>query len=272
MPTAAIISFEEARQPLATTRARQQLHEHLARWWDRWEAQGPTDKPSLEAWTQGVFALRQELTGRITEAVVEQSHTDMRQQRTLRCPDCDRLLPARPAPPRTVHTMGGEVCLSRPYFDCISCQQGFAPLDDALQLSERRAQWDRQQAAARLAAEVPFKTAQELFPPLTGLSLSDPTIPAGVGELSPELGGLEVRPTAAEIGPRVAEMASGKAWRPVLVLASDGAYVPTRPEHAKGPARAAAASGPGGQAGRGNGRRRRAFASTLWSKSGSDIW
>jgi hypothetical protein len=116
MPTAAIISFEEARQTLAKTRARQQLHEHLDRWLDRWEAQVPNDRPSLEELTQGVFALRQELTGRITEALVEQSHTDMLQQRTLRCPDGDRLLPARPAPPRTVHTMVGEVSLSRPSF------------------------------------------------------------------------------------------------------------------------------------------------------------
>jgi hypothetical protein len=80
--------------------------------------------------------------------------------------------------------MVGEVCLSRPYFYCPSCQQGFAPLDDALQLSERRTPWDMQQAAARWAAEVPFETAQELFRQLTGLSLSDHTIHAVAGELS----------------------------------------------------------------------------------------
>lgn len=236
MTTAAVISFEEARQALAKTQARQQLHEHLDRWLDRLEAHVSNDSPSLEELTQAVFGLRQELTGRITEAVVEQSHRHMLQQRTMRCPDCDRLLPARPAPLRTVHTMVGEVSLSRPYFYCISCQKGFAPLDDALQLSERRVQWDLQQAAARLAAEVPFKTAQELFTQLTGLSLSDHTIHAVAGELSHELGVLEVSPTAAEIGHRVAEMAAGKTWRPVLVLAIDGAYVPTRPEQAKGSA------------------------------------
>jgi hypothetical protein len=126
------------------------------------------------------------------------------------------------------------VALARPYFYCPPCQQGFAPLDEALQLSERRKQWDRQKAGARWAAEVPFETAQELFAELTGLSLSGHTVHAVVGELSHELDVLEVSPTAAAIAERVAELAAGKTWRPVLVLAIDGAFVPTRPEEAKG--------------------------------------
>jgi hypothetical protein len=167
---------------------------------------------------------------------VAQRHGPLLHQRTLPCPHCQHLLLARPAPPRTVHTMVGEVSLSRPYFYCTDCQQGFSPLDDALQLSERRTQWDLQQAAARLAAEVPFQTAQELFTQLTGLALSDHTIHMVAGELSQELGVLDVSPPATEIARRVAEMAAGQAWRPVLVLAIDGAFVPTRPEEAKGPA------------------------------------
>ena len=90
MATAAVISFEEARQTRAKTRARQQLHEHLDRWWDRLEAHVPDDTPSLEALTQAVFGLRQELTGRITETLVEQSHTRRLQQRTRCCPNCTR--------------------------------------------------------------------------------------------------------------------------------------------------------------------------------------
>ena len=131
MTTAAVISFEEARQALAKTQARQQLHEHLDRWLQTLEAHVPNDSPSLEELTQAVFGLRQELTGRITEALVEQSRMALLQQRTMRCPDCDRIMPARPAPLRTVHTMVGEVSLARPYFYCISCQKGFAPLDNA---------------------------------------------------------------------------------------------------------------------------------------------
>lgn len=236
MATAAVISFEETRQTFAKTRARQQLHAQLDRWLDELEAHMPEDTPSLEELTQAVFARRPELLGKITEALVAQRHARLLQQRTLPCPQCHRLLPARPASTRTVHTMVGDVSLSRPYFYCTHCQQGFAPLDDALQLAERRTQWDLQQAAARLAAEVPFATAQALFTQLTGLSLSDHTMPAVAGELSQEVGVLDVSPTAAEIADRVAEMAAGKPWRPVLVLAIDGAFVPTRPEEAKGPA------------------------------------
>ena len=130
--------------------------------------------------------------------------------------------------------MVGEVALCRPDFYGPHCQQGCAPLDEALQRSERRKPWDMQKAGARLAAEVPFETAQERCAELTGLSLSDHTGHAVGGELSYQLDVLEVRPTAAAMAERVAELAVGQTWRPVVVVASDGAFVPTRPEAAKG--------------------------------------
>ena len=45
---------------------------------------------------------------------------------------------------------------------------------------------------------------------------------------------LDASPTAAEIQAQVAQVAAGKSWRPILVLAIDGADVPVRPETAKG--------------------------------------
>jgi len=235
MAPAAVLSVEETRQTFAKTRARHHLHADVDVWLDTLEAPMSDDPPSLEEVTQAVFAMRQEWTGKITESLVAQRHAQVLQQRTWACPHGQRLLAARPAPPRTGHTMVGEVSLARPYVYCMPCQQGFSPVDEALQRSERRTPWDRQQAGARVAAAVPFETAQELFAALTGRSLSDPPVHAVAGELSHELGVLEVSPTAAEIAHRVAEMAAGKTWRPVLVLAIDGALVPTRPEQAKGP-------------------------------------
>ena len=44
---------------------------------------------------------------------------------------------------------------------------------------------------------------------------------------------LDVSPSLEEIRQRVAKVAEGKTWRPILVLALDGAHVPTRPEAAK---------------------------------------
>ena len=236
MASAAVLSCEQVRPTLAKTRARPQRHEHVDRWLATVEAHVSAAMPSLEDWTQAVLGLRQEVTGRITEAVVAQSHARPLQQRTLGCPNGHRLLPARPVPPRAVHTLVGEVARSRPYCYGPGCQQGCAPLDDALQLAQRRTHWDLQQAAARLAAEVPCQIAQELFTPLTGRALSDPPIQAVAGELRHELGVLEVSPTAVEIAHRVAERAAGHTWRPVLGGAIDGACVPTRPEPAQGPA------------------------------------
>jgi len=73
-----------------------------------------------------------------------------------------RLLLARTCASRTVHTMVGEVSLSRPYFYCTDCQQGFSPLDDALQCPAPHSMGPAA-GRTRLAAEVPFQTAQELF-------------------------------------------------------------------------------------------------------------
>ena len=70
---------------------------------------------------------------------------------------------------------------------------------------------------------------------LTGLSWSAHTVHEVAGELSHALGVLEVGPTAAAMAHRVAAIAAGKTWRPVVVLAIDGACVPTRPEQATGP-------------------------------------
>ena len=86
-----------------------------------------------------------------------------------------------------------------------------------------------------MAAEVPFTTAQELFSQLTGLSLSGHTTHEVVGEVGQGLGVLEVSPTAEEIVQRVAAVAPSKQQPPIMVLAIDGAHVPTRPESAKGP-------------------------------------
>jgi hypothetical protein len=41
---------------------------------DGLEANRPDDTPSLEELTQAVLAMRQELTGKVAEALVEQQH------------------------------------------------------------------------------------------------------------------------------------------------------------------------------------------------------
>jgi hypothetical protein len=234
MGYAAVISLEEFRQGCAQAEARRQLHERFDRWLDQVEERVTEGRPTLEQLTQEIFAMRQELTGMITETLLRQAYAEDLEQQTMPCPHCGRILSARGSPNRIVETMVGEVSLTRPYFYCVQCQKGFYPLDEALQLSERRKQWDMQKAAVSLAAEAPYETASELFYELTGLSFSDHIAHEVVGELSEGLTVLSVCPTAEEIAQKVAQVAEGKKRRPILVLGIDGADVPTRPETAKG--------------------------------------
>jgi Uncharacterised protein family (UPF0236) len=234
MGYATIVSLEAFKQAHERSGIRQQLHEHFDRWLDRVEERVKGKPPTLEQMTEAVFVLRQELTGRVTEVLVEEAHRDTLAQQTLPCPHCSRRLHAQGPHPRTVETRVGPVRLSRPYFYCLCCQEGFYPLDDALQLAERRKQWDLQKASARLVAEVPYETASELFETLTGLSFSDHIAHEVVGEVSDGLTVLSVSPTAEQIRQKIAPVAQGKGWRPIVVLAIDGAAVPTRPETAKG--------------------------------------
>jgi hypothetical protein len=234
MVTAPVLGLEESSQAWVRGQTRRELHECFDLWLDSMEEVVTEEPTSLDALARAVFARRQELTATVTEALVKQHHHQALDQKTVSCPQCGRLLPARALVPRTVETLVGEVCLERPYFYCIQCEGGFYPLDDALELAERRKQWDIQEAGARLAAEVPFDTAQELFTQLTGLTLSAPTTHEVVGELGQELGVLEVSPTREEIAQRVTGVAQDKKQPPILVLAIDGAHVPTRPAGAKG--------------------------------------
>ncbi len=235
MVTAPVFALEEAGPGWSRTQARRELHQEFDLWLDEAEEAMKEESTSLDALSRLVFARRQELTAGITEALVRQCHAEELEQERAPCPQCGRSVRSRGLVPRTVETLVGEMTLQRPYFNCERCKWGFYPLDEALELSAHKKQWDIQEAGARLATEVPFGEAQELFSQLTGMSLSDHTTHQVVGELGQDLGVLEVSPTAEEIGQRVAEVAEGKKQPPIMVLAMDGAHVPTRPEGAKGP-------------------------------------
>jgi Uncharacterised protein family (UPF0236). len=233
MGTAAIISLAEVRARKQQVEFRHQLHAQFDRWLDTLEEHMTEPKPTLEQITRAVWEMRQELTGSLAAAVVEQRYRPEREELHAPCPQCGRVVAARGVVSRTVETAVGAVEVSRPYFYCVPCRHGFAPLDAALGLAPGRKQFDLQQAAAKLTAEVPYETAQELFRELTGMALST----AGMHELSNTvadgIGVVEVAPTREEIAAKIAAVATGQRRRPVLVLAIDGADVPTRPETAK---------------------------------------
>ena len=235
MVTASVLDLEEPAADWGRAPTRRELHENFDAWLDTLEEAVTEKSLSLDALARKVLAQRQELTSMVTEALVQWRHRQALDQKTAPCPQCGRLLPAWALVPRSVETLVGEVSFERPYFYCLGCKRGFYPLDEDLELSERRKQWDIQEAGAKLAAEVPFEMAQELFSELTGLSLSGHTTHEVVEELGQGLGVLEVSPTAKEIAQRVSNVTEGKKQPSIMVLAIDGAHVPTRPARARGP-------------------------------------
>jgi hypothetical protein len=234
MATAAVLPLEEVRDTRRRGEIRQRLHNRFDQWLDGLEERVRTTQPTLEELTQAVFALRQELTQAVMEGLVEQTHRALVEQRTATCPRCGQTLSARGPHTRTVETLVGVIRLQRPYFYCERCPFGMAPLDEALQLTERRKQPDVQKAAVRLTKEVPYETACELFEELTGLPLSAHTAHEVTQAVAGGLTVLDVAPSRAEILAKITAVATGQPWRPIMVLAIDGAEVPTRPETAKG--------------------------------------
>lgn len=233
MGAAAVISLAEVREKKQRAEFRQQLHARFDHWIDTLEAQMKEPKPTLEQMTRVVWEARQELTGSLTEAIVQHRYGAEQAQHTAPCPQCGRAVAARAVVSRTVETLVGSVELDRPYFYCVPCGQGFCPLDAALAVAAGRKQFDLQQVATRLTAEVPYETAQELFAELTGVELSTERMHELTNAVGQGLEVLDVAPPREEIATKIAEVAEGRRWRPVVVLAIDGADVPTRPEAAK---------------------------------------
>ncbi|MDH3602011.1 MAG: ISKra4 family transposase [Candidatus Tectomicrobia bacterium] len=234
MGYAEVISLSEVRASKQWASLRHQLHDRFDQWLDRLEAQLPEPETTLAQITETVWNLRQELTGSLTESLVEHAHQVELTRKEIVCATCDRLLAARPAVSRTVDTMVGAVQLERPYFYCRHCHQGQSPLDEALGLTPGRKQLDVQQAAAQVVVEMPYDEAHTLFGDLTGVTIGSERMHTLTNQVAQGLTVLDVAPSRQEIERRIASVAAGRFRRPVLVLGIDGAYVPTRPENARG--------------------------------------
>lgn len=234
MGQAKVIALDDVRASHQRQALRHQLHERFDRWLDAVEAQLPECDPTLAQVSETIWALRQPLTAGVVQTMVEHTHQQERCRGSLKCAMCGRLLKARPAVPRTVQTMIGDIELERPYFYCRHCHRGRYPLDEVLGLHGGRLQLDVQQAAVELAIELPFDTASTQLERLSGIGVSSERMHTMTNRVAAGLSVLEVAPSRDEIEQRVAQVASGRFRRPVLVLGIDGAYVPSRPESARG--------------------------------------
>ena len=234
MGCAELISLEKIRARKQWDGLRQALHARFDQGLDNLEAGLPEPEPTLAQVSDLVWQLRQDLTGGLAETLLTHAHASEQSRKQAPCPQCHRRLTARPAVARTVETMVGPVQMERPYFYCGLCRQGFYPFDETVGLSQGRIQRDVQQGAAELAIELPYETASAMFARLSGLSVSSERLHTLTNQVAEGLKVVDVAPTRAEIDRLVIQVAAGRFRRPVLVLGLDGAYVPSRPESARG--------------------------------------
>jgi hypothetical protein len=234
MGCAEVISFSEVRARKQWDVLRQDLHARFDQWLDTLEARLPEPAVTLSEISGLVWQLRQELTGGLTESLLTPAHAGEHNRKQAPCPQCERLITARPSIPRTVETMVGTMQFERPYFYCPLCQQGFYPFDRALNLASGRLQLDVQQAAAKTVIEIPYDEAQTFFHALTGVHMGSERLHTLTNQAAQGLTVLDIAPSREAIEARVAQVAAGKWRRPVVVLGIDGAFVPTRPESARG--------------------------------------
>jgi uncharacterized protein UPF0236 len=231
---AEVIALDQVRARKHWTMLRQQLHERFDQWLDQLELALPEGAPTLGQVSETVWTLRQQLTSGVAETIVQHTHHKEQHRPHMPCPTCARLLTARGPVHRCVETMVGTIKLERPYFYCLGCRAGTYPLDEALDVCAGRIQRDVQQAAVDLATEVPYETASTLLSRLSGMTVSSERMHTITHQVAEGLSVVEVAPSREAIDRRVRQVAAGRFRRPVLVLGIDGAYVPSRPESARG--------------------------------------
>lgn len=232
MGHAEVISLDEVRANQRRHQLRQQLRASFEHWLDTLEERMSPTPLSLSEITEAMWQLRQRLMGSLTQTVVEHIHAPRVTQTHASCPKCERSVKSRRQGVRTLETLIGPLELSRPYFYCTACHHGFYPLDATLELAVGRQQGDVQKATAKLTTEVPYETAHDLFGALTGLSVSAERMHTLTNQLAEGLTVLDVAPDREAILEQIGALHRWKQRRPVMVLAIDGAHVPTRPDEA----------------------------------------
>ena len=196
---------------------------------DEIEKEYPMD--SITDITKSLFQNRSEIMGQAALALIEKKFGHLLDQHYCECPLCNRRIKAKSEMVRReIDTVVGPVTLYRPYFYCTSCSFGFYPLDDALGLSNRKAQLDIQELEAWLTAEMPYETASEALERCAGIKLSNHHAHDVVNEIAADIQLLDICPDKAEIHRKIDELSEDRFRRPVLMIGIDGAHSPTRPE------------------------------------------
>ena len=171
----------------------------------------------------------QSVTGAILQEVLKSRGARERAATRQVCEECGRSLTRQPKlHRRRIESRHGEIEVERPYFYCKHCRQGSYPFDKALEIAPERKQYDLQRAAAELFTEVPFKRASQIFERLTGVKMSDHCLQEVADKIGRAADVVRVLPSRQMVEQIIAQTSQGRVWRPVLVVAADGADLPTR--------------------------------------------
>jgi hypothetical protein len=171
------------------------------------------------------------ITGAILQEVIGSRGAKLLEQRTYVCEQCGRTLKRQPhLRQRTIESLHGEIKIERPYFYCKQCRRGYYPFDREMEIAPERKQYDLQRGAAELFTEVPFERASKIFERLTGIRMSDHCMQDVAEELGAASDNARVLPSRNKVEEVIERAGNGGVWRPVLVVAADGANLPTRPK------------------------------------------
>jgi hypothetical protein len=206
-------------------------HRQVDQWVDQQAEMFTAQKiPTLRQMSEQFMQTRTTLLGGCLQEMATQLTASYRQQELARCPHCCKALKRHSVNDKTLHTLQGSITLERPYFYCRSCKAGFYPLDEALELADEAYQYDMQEKMLRLGIESPYAISADLFKELTGITPSDHCLHDTLNRIGALAPIEEVIPSTEEIVRRIESVRTTQEERPVLVVASDGAHTPTRPE------------------------------------------
>ncbi|MCU0588841.1 MAG: hypothetical protein MUF52_11885, partial [Syntrophobacteraceae bacterium] len=155
-------------------RFRDAMHEELDKFLDKLMVVFEKDRrPSVADLSDLLTKSRQDFLGSCLQHLIEQRYSAELSMEECSCPRCGKSCTHRQVVRKKLQTAQGPFELRRPWFYCTNCKQGFAPLDAAAEISRREKQFDIQKRAVKVAAQVPFDCASEIFEDLTGQQASD---------------------------------------------------------------------------------------------------
>ena len=190
-------------------------------------------RPKISELSDHFTRSRSQFFGVCLKAAVEKLYPEELDRQWAICPKCGKRLKRKRLDAKELSTLHGPFTLERPYFYCGDCEVGFHPLDALLDVAPEKHQYDIQAKSTLTAARLPYGESAELFQSLTGISVGDHfqhDVLNAVGEAATLE---EVIPDRLEIERRIQKAAGPMGKKPVLVVTSDGANVPTRPKAAR---------------------------------------